>query len=81
MNYSVGVVICAGGNGTRAGFEKNKYKIVLDRGQALRVALDMCTEGDVVLLAGKGAEDYTEINGVKIKGSDKDLVKKVLNID
>ena len=63
-----------------AGFQKNKYKIVLDRGQALRVALDMCTEGDVVLLAGKGAEDYTEVNGAKIKGSDKDLVKKVLNI-
>ena len=63
-----------------SGFTKNKYKIVLDRGQAFREALDMCRDGDVIVLAGKGAETYTEINGTKVYSSDKELVKKVLNI-
>lgn len=63
-----------------AGFKKNNYEIILDRGQALRKALEMCREGDVVLLAGKGAETYTEINGSKYYFSDKELVMKVLNI-
>ena len=62
------------------GFAKNKYKIVLDRGQALRTAIDMCRSGDVVLIAGKGAETYTEICGVKVPSSDRELVNKVLNL-
>lgn len=62
------------------GFSKNKYEIVLDRGQALRKALEICRVGDVVLLAGKGSETYTEINGTKYYSSDKELVMKVLNL-
>ncbi len=62
------------------GFSKNKYEIVLDRGQALRKALEICRAGDVVLLAGKGSETYTEINGTKYYSSDKELVQKVLNL-
>lgn len=63
-----------------SGFSKNKYEIVLDRGQALRKALEICRAGDVVLLAGKGSETYTEINGTKYYSSDKELVQKVLNL-
>lgn len=63
-----------------SGFGKNKYEIVLDRGQALRRALEICRTGDVVLLAGKGSETYTEINGTKYYSSDKELVQKVLNL-
>ncbi len=63
------------------GFTKNKWKIVLDRGQAIREALEMCKNGDIVVLAGKGAETYTEINGTKVDSSDKELVKRVLGID
>lgn len=73
-NYDIAQDICKG-------FAKNKYKIVLDRGQALREAIELCRDGDIVLLAGKGAENYTEINGTKVYSSDKELVKKVLNID
>ena len=62
------------------GFTKNKFQIVLDRGQAVRAAIDMCRSGDIVLIAGKGAEEYTEINGVKVPSSDKAIVKKVLNL-
>lgn len=60
------------------GFSNNKYKMLLDRGQALREALNMCKSGDIVLLAGKGAENYIDIMGTKVDWSDKNLVEQVL---
>lgn len=62
------------------GFSKNKYKIVLDRGQALREAVMLAKKGDIVIFAGKGAETTTEICGTKVESSDKNIVKKVLCI-
>ena len=62
------------------GFSNNKYKVVLDRGQALREALDMCRPGDIIMLAGKGAEPYIDIMGTKVEWSEKKLVENVLNI-
>lgn len=72
-NWDIAMDICSG-------FTKNKYQVVLDRGQALREALNLCRDGDVILLAGKGAETTTEINGTKVYASDKELVKTVLNL-
>lgn len=61
-----------------SGFTKKHYDVILDRGQALRTAVGMCKKGDIVVLAGKGAENYIDINGVKIDYSDKALAQKVL---
>jgi len=42
-----------------------KIKVVTDRRQAIRRALDDLPGGGVLLVAGKGHEDYQEIKGVK----------------
>jgi len=41
---------------------RQNYKIVLDRAQAIAEAIGRAGEGDVVLIAGKGHEDY-QIHG------------------
>jgi len=52
------------------GIKNNNYEIELDRSQAIKKAVAKATINDVVVLAGKGAEDYIEENGVKIPYSD-----------
>ncbi|PMP90544.1 MAG: UDP-N-acetylmuramoyl-L-alanyl-D-glutamate--2,6-diaminopimelate ligase [Hydrogenobaculum sp.] len=47
-----------------------------DRRKAIALALDIAKEGDVVVIAGKGHEDYQEIKGVKYHFSDKEEVLK-----
>ena len=42
-----------------------KYEVEADRPSAIKLAISMAKPGDTVLIAGKGHEDYQEINGVK----------------
>lgn len=51
---------------------------VPDRAQAIAFALQNASPEDVVLVAGKGHEDYQEIAGKRTPFSDRDVVKKVL---
>jgi UDP-N-acetylmuramoyl-L-alanyl-D-glutamate--2,6-diaminopimelate ligase len=44
---------------------------IADRREAIKTALAMSKEDDIILIAGKGHEDYQEIKGVKKKFSDK----------
>ena len=44
--------------------------------EAINFALSLATKKDVVLICGKGAEDYQDINGVKYPFSDKEVVLK-----
>jgi UDP-N-acetylmuramoyl-L-alanyl-D-glutamate--2,6-diaminopimelate ligase len=53
------------------------YEIVLDRREAIVKGLEMAGPEDIVLIAGKGSEDYQEINGVKHPFFDADVVKDV----
>jgi len=46
------------------------WLLELDRGKAIRQAVAAARPGDVVLLAGKGHEDYQEANGVRTPFSD-----------
>ena len=50
---------------------KGNYVIIPDRRLAIKVAVEMASAGDVVLVAGKGHEDYQEIKGVCYEFSDK----------
>ena len=45
--------------------------------KAIKKAIEMAAVGDVVVIAGKGAEKYIEENGVKIPYSDYDEVEKI----
>ena len=50
---------------------------ITDRRQAIRTACQLAQSGDVVLIAGKGHEDYQEIQGVKHHFDDKEQVEEV----
>ena len=49
---------------------------ITDRREAIRTALMMSKAGDVVLIAGKGHEDYQEIKGVKHHFDDREVVRE-----
>ena len=57
----------------------NKYLTIEDRHQAIKTACKMAKEGDIILIAGKGHEDYQEIKGVKHHFNDLEEVIKFLN--
>lgn len=52
-----------------------------DRREAIRTACMMAQKGDVILVAGKGHEDYQEIKGVKHHFDDKEVIKEIMNQD
>jgi UDP-N-acetylmuramoyl-L-alanyl-D-glutamate--2,6-diaminopimelate ligase len=54
----------------KAGFRMQGHRIIEDRRAAIAEAIDMAEPGDVVLIAGKGHENYQEIKGVKHAFSD-----------
>jgi UDP-N-acetylmuramoyl-L-alanyl-D-glutamate--2,6-diaminopimelate ligase len=67
-----------------AGIGPDKIKNVLsiaDRKEAIRTACMMAHSGDVILIAGKGHEDYQEIKGVKSHFSDKEVVSEIFMIN
>lgn len=53
-------------------------KVIEDRAQAIVLSIKQARAGDVVLVAGKGHENYQEIAGVKYPFSDADVVKSAL---
>lgn len=56
------------------------WEIVADRRLAIERAVSMANSGDIVLLAGKGHEDYQEIKGIKHHFSDLEELKRIFNI-
>ena len=55
-------------------------RICKDRAEAIRRAVDMAAANDVVLVAGKGHEDYQEVAGTRMAFCDGEQVKQALNI-
>ena len=51
-----------------------------DRRLAIKMALDALEENEVLLILGKGDEDYQEIKGVKHPFDDREVVRELLNI-
>ncbi len=59
--------------------EGAKVEIIEDRREAIARILDLAQPGDMILLAGKGAENYQEIDGVRHPFSDRDIAVENLN--
>ncbi|WP_289157272.1 UDP-N-acetylmuramoyl-L-alanyl-D-glutamate--2,6-diaminopimelate ligase [uncultured Muribaculum sp.] len=57
---------------------RKKTLSIVDRREAIRTAAALASSGDVILIAGKGHEDYQEINGVKHHFDDREVVKEVI---
>ena len=64
----------------RTGIEKTdgKYIEIIDRKEAIRYVIEHGQPGDVIVLAGKGHEDYQEIRGVKYPMDERVLIREVL---
>ncbi len=54
-----------------------KYIVVPDREKAICYALEHLQKGDVLLVAGKGGEEYQEIMGIKYPFDDNDIIEKI----
>ncbi len=57
--------------------EKSAALIIADRREAIKTACALAQPGDVVLVAGKGHENYQEIKGVKHHFDDKEEVERI----
>ena len=59
--------------------QKKKTICIVDRKEAIRTACAFAQKGDVVVVAGKGHENYQEIQGVKHHFDDKEVLKEIFN--
>ncbi|MBE0572419.1 MAG: UDP-N-acetylmuramoyl-L-alanyl-D-glutamate--2,6-diaminopimelate ligase, partial [Ignavibacteriaceae bacterium] len=64
----------------RSGITKDNYQVIEDRESAIAEAIKKSGKYSVILIAGKGHEDYQEIGHVRHHFSDKEVAKKVLGI-
>ena len=70
-------------NDMLAGLDQKQMKKVIsivDRKEAIRTACMMAERGDVILIAGKGHEDYQEIKGVKHHFDDREVVREIFGL-
>ncbi len=58
-----------------------KVLTIQDRYEAIKTAVLLAQPGDIILIAGKGHENYQEINGVKHHFDDKEVIKKIFEIE
>ncbi len=60
--------------------QMKKVVSIVDRREAIRTAFMLAQKGDVILVAGKGHEDYQEIKGVKHHFDDKEVLREAMGI-
>ena len=60
--------------------QMKKTLSIVDRKQAMKTACRLAKKGDVILIAGKGHEDYQDIKGVKYHFDDSEIVKEIFGI-
>jgi len=58
------------------GMNEGSYTVIPDREQAIHYALSVAKKGDTVLLAGKGAQNYQEICGIKYPFDEREAVSR-----
>ena len=70
-------------NDMLAGLDQKQMKKVVsivDRKEAIKTACMLAQKGDVILIAGKGHEDYQEIKGVKHHFDDREVVREIFQL-
>ena len=60
---------------------KNKVVSIENRRDAIKTAVLIAQPGDIILVAGKGHENYQEIKGVRHHFDDKEVIKEFFGID
>jgi UDP-N-acetylmuramoyl-L-alanyl-D-glutamate--2,6-diaminopimelate ligase len=62
-----------------SGMNAENHEIIVDRATAIQSAIRHARQGDTVLIAGKGHEDYQEINGIKHPFNDVSVAQQALH--
>ncbi len=61
-----------------AGVGRADHRVEVDRRKAISQAIEYASSGDLVVIAGKGHEDYQDIDGQKIRFDDREVAREVL---
>ena len=59
---------------------KRKCISIVDRKEAIKTAISLANEEDIILVAGKGHEKYQEIKGIRNHFDDKEIVKEIFEL-
>jgi UDP-N-acetylmuramoyl-L-alanyl-D-glutamate--2,6-diaminopimelate ligase len=59
---------------------KRKCISIVDRKEAIKTAISLANEDDIILVAGKGHEKYQEIKGIRNHFDDKEIVKEMFEL-
>ena len=54
------------------------YVTVPDRKEAIKYCMEHAEDGDIIVLAGKGHEDYQEIKGIKQPMDERELIADII---
>ena len=61
------------------GLDKDNYEVIENRKDAIRRAIEIAEDGDVIVIAGKGHEDYQILNTGKIHFDEREVVDEILS--
>ena len=61
-----------------SGADFKKYLVVEDRKEAIKTAISLSMDGDIILVAGKGHETYQEIKGERHHFDDREVIRDIL---
>ena len=75
-----GLVIVVGIDFANHEEQVKKVVSIVDRKEAIKTACMLAQKGDVILIAGKGHEDYQEIKGVKHHFDDREVVREIFQL-
>ena len=65
-------------NDIKTGITKDNYTVIENREEAISYAIKNSEENAVILIAGKGHENYQEIKGIRNHFSDREVAEKYL---
>jgi UDP-N-acetylmuramoyl-L-alanyl-D-glutamate--2,6-diaminopimelate ligase len=66
-------------NEIKTGITKKNFSVIENREEAIKSAVQNSEDDAVILIAGKGHEDYQIINDLKIHFSDKEIALRYLD--
>jgi len=61
-----------------SGLSEGRYRVIPDRREAIALAIEMAVPGDIILIAGKGHEEYQEIKGIRYPFSDREVAEHAI---
>ena len=62
-----------------AGMDNNNYIVIKDRKEAIEKAISLANKDDIVLIAGKGHENYQIIGRIKYDFDDRKIAKEIID--